>query len=729
MRKTTSGFTIVELLVVVVIIGILTTIGFASFSSVQSDARDSQRSSKITIISEALEKYYDNNGEYPSCTAMVQTPSTVSTVTLKGIDPNVLATPTAASGTNSISCADLTTGIDGFAYVGDGSNACLTDGVACLQYTLKYRQEGSGDIISLASRRTVSSIGSTAAPSAPTVSVTLNGGNVLATINPVTCSSGTAQYEINNRTNDGSWGSYTAWSTDTTATQVANEGTKYGYKAQARCWTTNFSYSSTVTGSESTYIQPFASIPSAPSVTVSSLDWTTTKWAWTTPTCPTGTSARYQYDYSTSYGFDFGWVTTYNNSVSFTTTAFGYTYTVQVKAQCYNNYATSVWGGIGSASYDLPVPSISAPSVTASTPNWSTTNYSWTTPTCPTGGSIRFQYDFTTSYGYDSGWIGVGGSTSAGFTTSRFDSSYTLQVQAQCYNNYVTSAWGATGSASYYRPIPTIQVLVVAGGGGGGYNNGGGGGGGGVVWHTAKSVANTSYGVVIGGGGGSRATGANSTFMDIVANGGGGGGTSQGGGLSGGSGGGGAGAPSNTGGGATTQGSSGGGSGYGFNGGDGGHRAPEGYAGGDAGGGGGGAALAGGACQQTSAPGKQNGGTGRSLSISGSSVLYAGGGGGGGSWCNCPDNTLYYGTGGGGGGGNGGSSGPSGPNPQSGAANTGSGGGGGKSSGEGGSGGSGIVIVRYNGSVMDASGGDNAYWVGSDIVRIFYGNGTFQVSG
>jgi len=59
MRKTTSGFTIIEVLVVVAIIGVLTTVGFVSYGSIEAGARDSKRSSQITVISEALEKYYD----------------------------------------------------------------------------------------------------------------------------------------------------------------------------------------------------------------------------------------------------------------------------------------------------------------------------------------------------------------------------------------------------------------------------------------------------------------------------------------------------------------------------------------------------------------------------------------------------------------------------------------------------------------------------------------------
>lgn len=158
MRKTTTGFTIIEILVVIAVIGILTTIGLLSFNRYQASTRDAQRSAKTVILAEALEKYYDNNGEYPSCGTMSGAATTLTTTVLPGIDPAVLLTPKSAAGaTNSISCTDLTganSEPDSFAYIGDSSTDCV-GGQACLQWTLKYREEATGNIISISSRRQV----------------------------------------------------------------------------------------------------------------------------------------------------------------------------------------------------------------------------------------------------------------------------------------------------------------------------------------------------------------------------------------------------------------------------------------------------------------------------------------------------------------------------------------------------------------------------------------------
>lgn len=148
MAKNRSGFTIVEVTIVVTIIAILAAISIVAYSRVQADARDAERASKMRIIADALEKYYKDNGEYPSCNAMTQTGAQVSANVLVGIDPDALLTPRSPAGTtNSIQCTSLVSGSgpDVFAYVGDGSAACNT-GASCLKYTLQYRQETSGTI-------------------------------------------------------------------------------------------------------------------------------------------------------------------------------------------------------------------------------------------------------------------------------------------------------------------------------------------------------------------------------------------------------------------------------------------------------------------------------------------------------------------------------------------------------------------------------------------------------
>jgi general secretion pathway protein G len=77
-----NGFTLVELLVVISILGILATIGLVAFSSAQMRGRDTQRKSDLKQTSNALEIYYNDHGSYPSSQdgKIRGCPSTTSTV-------------------------------------------------------------------------------------------------------------------------------------------------------------------------------------------------------------------------------------------------------------------------------------------------------------------------------------------------------------------------------------------------------------------------------------------------------------------------------------------------------------------------------------------------------------------------------------------------------------------------------------------------------------------------
>jgi len=271
-----------------------------------------------------------------------------------------------------------------------------------------------------------------------------------------------------------------------------------------------------------------------------------------------------------------------------------------------------------------------------------------------------------------------------------------------------TTVGSATFSVTKVRPAPdnVMDILVVAGGGGGGCHTGGGAGAGGLLYQSGRTLTTGDITITVGvGGNGGTASssgnaagtnGGNSTFGPATAVGGGYGANgrnhswpynnagckpaNQGGS---GGGGGGLGCHLKASG---TQGDSDSMTGYG-------NLGADGHSGGEYTGGGGGAGGSGYTYGQPSWPG-EGGGVGKSYSITGSSVYYAGGGAG------------EHGDGGNGGGGDGstGSGDQSASSANGGDANTGGGGGGlrgiagahvGVPGSIAGNGGSGIVIVRY----------------------------------
>ena len=72
MKNRTSGFTIVELLIVIVVIGILAAISLVAFGAVQSKASVSVVKSELNSLGKQLRIYHVNNGSYPTTTTQLE---------------------------------------------------------------------------------------------------------------------------------------------------------------------------------------------------------------------------------------------------------------------------------------------------------------------------------------------------------------------------------------------------------------------------------------------------------------------------------------------------------------------------------------------------------------------------------------------------------------------------------------------------------------------------------
>ena len=64
-NKKSKGFTLVEVVVVIAIMGVLYGIIYSSFDVSRANSRDQQRVSDISAIQLALEQYFNKNGVYP----------------------------------------------------------------------------------------------------------------------------------------------------------------------------------------------------------------------------------------------------------------------------------------------------------------------------------------------------------------------------------------------------------------------------------------------------------------------------------------------------------------------------------------------------------------------------------------------------------------------------------------------------------------------------------------
>lgn len=159
LKTSEKGFTIVELLIVIVVIGILAALVLNTFSGVQKRARDTTRQTNINAVSTQLEVYYNDKGGYPSADATTGLRAdTWITNNLKGLDLKAARTPNATA--NSFVAA-AAANKDQFGYQPlpagcvsptDAANPPVAQtGTFCTSYTLSWWSEDKAAVQTKAS--------------------------------------------------------------------------------------------------------------------------------------------------------------------------------------------------------------------------------------------------------------------------------------------------------------------------------------------------------------------------------------------------------------------------------------------------------------------------------------------------------------------------------------------------------------------------------------------------
>ena len=124
----TRGFTIVELLIVIVVIGILATLVIVTFTGIQQKGRNTQRQTDIKALNGYVESFYAEYGFYPTGGDMTN-PAFIQKY-MKGLDPKALVDPKQPQdGTATISTTEVADGTYQYSYVASnatGSGTCAT---------------------------------------------------------------------------------------------------------------------------------------------------------------------------------------------------------------------------------------------------------------------------------------------------------------------------------------------------------------------------------------------------------------------------------------------------------------------------------------------------------------------------------------------------------------------------------------------------------------------------
>lgn len=144
LKKQSKGFTIVELLIVIVVIGILAGLVITTYNGIQQKARNTERTTDLKTFQSQLEAYYATNARYPSSTDLGSTSAnnvTFATANLKGMDKETMRDPKGAVGDYSLASSATASK---YAYAPAPSGCDSTGNNDCTSYTLTAIPEGGG---------------------------------------------------------------------------------------------------------------------------------------------------------------------------------------------------------------------------------------------------------------------------------------------------------------------------------------------------------------------------------------------------------------------------------------------------------------------------------------------------------------------------------------------------------------------------------------------------------
>jgi prepilin-type N-terminal cleavage/methylation domain-containing protein len=137
-----QGFTIVELLIVIVVIGILAALVITTFTGIQQKARDTERQTDIKALQGQVEAYYAQKGNYPTRTNVND--SAWRSTNMKGLDAEAIKDPKNPTGTTPALAAAVSATQYRYDVLNASDTSCEADETTCVKYTLEADMEQSG---------------------------------------------------------------------------------------------------------------------------------------------------------------------------------------------------------------------------------------------------------------------------------------------------------------------------------------------------------------------------------------------------------------------------------------------------------------------------------------------------------------------------------------------------------------------------------------------------------
>lgn len=137
-----KGFTIVELLIVIVIIGILAALVLNTFADSQKRARDTQRTTDVSALATQLEVYYNDHGAYPTFGQIDNPDLSEAKTAFPGLDEGALDAPSNSDKFDLVNTNLTANDISHYSYqpVNTDGTACTTND-GCAKFTLTWNKE------------------------------------------------------------------------------------------------------------------------------------------------------------------------------------------------------------------------------------------------------------------------------------------------------------------------------------------------------------------------------------------------------------------------------------------------------------------------------------------------------------------------------------------------------------------------------------------------------------
>ena len=143
LKNKQSGFTIIELLIVIVVIGILAGLVLTTFNGIQQKARDTERETDVKALHAQVEAFWAQKGYYPSLTDLNDRTATTGfvAINMKGLDVGAFQDPKGVAPGTLV--AAPTANAYAYAVTNAAGTTCEADDTMCAKYILTATLEGT----------------------------------------------------------------------------------------------------------------------------------------------------------------------------------------------------------------------------------------------------------------------------------------------------------------------------------------------------------------------------------------------------------------------------------------------------------------------------------------------------------------------------------------------------------------------------------------------------------